>query len=106
MTATQEKTLITVEVLPADVTRSLPDNFTGTKDAGEGFSNLELSIPTQNRSGGPVSYMISYDGEGELLANVINKPAGFTDSECEELIQGFFMADDEDDEDNEEDEEA
>lgn len=101
MITAQEK-MITIEVLPEDVTRSLPDNFVSNqKDSGEGFSSLELTIPTGNDH---VTFMTSYDGEGELLATVLNKPAGFSDDECEKLLQGFFMNDG-DDEDEEEEEE-
>lgn len=104
MTTTAQEKMITVEVLPADVTKALPDNFTGSKDAGEGFSNLELSIP-MDRGNDHISYMISYDGEGELLASILNKPADVTEDECNKLIQGFFMSDDSDDEDDEDNEE-
>lgn len=99
MTTATQGNIITIEVEPVAVTKALPENFVpNQKDAGEGFSNLELSIPHDNDN---ISYQISFDGEGELLATVLNKPAGFSDEECDKLLQGFFM-NDEDDEDEEE----
>lgn len=100
MTTTQEK-MISIEVSPEDVTSSLPSNFTGSKNSGEGFSDHQLSVPFKNDH---ISYMISYDGEGELLARILIKPSDVSEEQCENLLKGFFMSDDEDEEDSDDEE--
>lgn len=84
--------VIKLEITPVQVNLSIPVGATQKDNPpGEGFSDLRIEIAS-----GPlealekVVYLTSYDGEGEILATVIEKPERVTLEEATTLLEAFF----------------
>jgi hypothetical protein len=114
-----EKLVITFELDPETLANSLPISFLrehGIQNPRTGFSDQPLVVPYKDKD---LMYDLSYDGEGELIAVVLEMPKNMTERAAirnlEEYLdvqrttpvmeEEYDEEDEEDDEDEEEDEE-
>lgn len=100
----QTKQLITLTLTPEQVADSLPVNFLGGADVSNGFEDKPFTLPFGE--GTSINYEISFDGESELLATVLEKPDSVSEDQAENLLTTFFSdSDDDEDEDDDIDDE-
>lgn len=77
-TVTTPENAIQVEMTPQEVALAFQD-----KTMASGFMHRDLTI--QN-----IKYVLSYDGESELIGMVISKPRHITNSYAEVALKDYF----------------
>jgi hypothetical protein len=98
MTPTQSAKVIRLEVTPQQIQDCMPIGFLAeNENAEDGFSDkpLGLKVGTLQED---IVYNVAYDGELELLAEVVKMPDDATDEDAEQAIGVLFTEKDEDEE--------
>lgn len=75
-----ETVIIVIEVTSIQIKQAFPME---TDDLGQGFENKILKT-------GSCEFSISYDGESELIAEILNKPADVEDQFAVDALKDFF----------------
>ena len=78
----QTASLIKLTLTPEQVDNCFPGYVE------DGFSNKPLTISSDNE--GEVTFLISYDGESELLAQITENLNGLSDQQAQEILEGFL----------------
>lgn len=75
-----ETVIIVIEVTPIQIKQAFPmDQY----ELINGFEDKNLKT-------GSCEFSISYDGESELIAEILNKPADVSDQFAVDAIKDFF----------------
>jgi hypothetical protein len=79
---TQTASLIKLTLTPEQVSNVFPN------EPEDGFYNKPLTVSSDNE--GEVTFLISYDGESELLAQITENPNELSDQQAQQILEGYL----------------